>query len=122
MRQKTNRHQIKWQSLDNWTRISAVWLDNETGLIRFILGDEIVYIGMESVSLSNYSRFSRPRGSGRHHAGGRLVFENRHDLRLQFAVLDLPRSEIKRVRDALRIKHQPAFNFPEPLYAQRAKS
>lgn len=119
MGQQPDRPQIVWRTLDNWTRICAVGLDKKTGLIRFKRDDEIVYIGMETVSLSNYQRFSRPKGSARRHAGGQLVHQNRHELTFQYALLDLPRSELKRLRNMLREKHNPAFNFREPSLLAR---
>lgn len=116
MQHKSSRPQIKWQTLNDWTRVVAVWLDKETGLLRFRRGDEIVYIGMETISLLNYARFSRPKGSARKHAGGQLVYRHRHELTLQYAILDLPRSELRRLRNRLREKHSPAFNFREPSF------
>lgn len=120
MRLQSTGPQIRWQTLDDWTRVCAVWLDKKTGLLRFKRENETVYIGMESVSLLNYSRFSRPKGSARKHAGGQLVYRHRHELTLQYAILDLPRSELKRLRNRLREKHSPAFNFPEPSFTPRS--
>lgn len=116
MRKQMNPLSIKWQLLHDWTRARPVGFDQEPGLIRFMRDDEIVYIGMESVSLSNFVRFSRAKGSSNGHAGGRLVYENRHDLTLEYAMLDVPRHELQSIRDALREEFQPVFNFREPVF------
>lgn len=88
-----------------------VGFDDIPGLIRFLRGAEVLYVGMESVSIAHFRRFVTKGGTGRKHGGGQRIWANQHDLNLEYAIL---REDIERVRDALIAKLEPEYNFVQP--------
>ncbi|WP_374414892.1 hypothetical protein [Novosphingobium colocasiae] len=102
---------LTWIPMPNWLTFRIV--GDDPGLIRFRHGSRIVYIGMETVRLSNFRRFVTKGGSGRKHPAGQEIWAHRHELTLDYAVLHATPAEIERVRNALIEKYQPAFNFED---------
>ena len=102
---------LTWIRVPQWTKMSLVGFEKIPGLIRFLDGDEIVYIGMEAVSIARFRRFLTPGGTGKSHGGGRAIYARKDELELEYAILELPKFHLKRVRDRLIAEHRPSCNF-----------
>lgn len=102
---------LEWITLPDWS--NNFFPDaGKTGLHRFIKGQEIVYIGMETRSLAKFRRFATPGGSALKHAGGRKIYAERDTLTMEYALLDAAPWKIRRVRNALCALHRPHYNMP----------
>jgi hypothetical protein len=112
---------LPWMHVPNWTRIKLLNFGDLPGLLEFSERNEIVYVGMEAVSLPNFRRFVTPGGSWQSHPAGHLVHENRFRLTLRIAIYNQPASEIERVRNILIELHQPRFNFEDHEIEPKAK-
>lgn len=105
---------LSWLPIPNWTKAKFVGFNDIVGLIRFIENGEVVYIGMESVSIRNVRRFATPGGSAQSHPGGLDIYARRQHLKLEYAVLKMSEPELKRVRDALRLQVSPRYVYETP--------
>lgn len=102
---------LEWITLRDWSNNFFPYA-GKTGLLRFIKGEEVVYIGMERRSLAKFRRFATPGGSALRHAGGKRIYAERDTLRMEYALLDAAPRKILQARNALWALHRPRYNVP----------
>jgi len=109
----TSRPKIIWKTLPNWQTASLIGF-GIPGLFRFRLNSEIMFIAYAATAKTGIGPaiLAYRRGGRRNHYAGALIFENLHDLELQYCALDLPAHEIRKLHADLIEKHQPEWNVP----------
>jgi hypothetical protein len=105
-----------WIPIPFWHTATLTAFGHVRGLFRFLLDDEIMFIGWaagEDANLGNrIVAYRSPKGAGRKHHAGRLIYERREDLDLQIAVLDMPTYAIKQLALEMIETIQPRWRVP----------
>lgn len=110
----------QWTAVAGGLRHPQRQLRHLFGLYRLWLGDQLVALGsgtdrMEGIA-KRLNDFRRLNASGRDHHAGRLIYERRHELRVEVLITgsDGAAMELARaLRSPMRKRHKPHWNVPE---------
>lgn len=107
---------LTWIPIHGWHNAELVGFDLVRGLLRARLDGEIMFIGRaasEGSSLkSRLDAYRKPKGTGRNHYAGRMIYKHRAEIVMETAVVGLPADDITRLADELIEKHRPPWNMP----------
>ena len=105
---------IEWVTIPQWHTISFVGLSKARGLLRVRLKGETMFLGHAAKGGlgPRLGAYRSPKGSGKNHHAGRLIYEHRAEIEMQIAVMNKPAEQILRLLDTELRKTQPEWNVP----------
>ena len=105
---------INWVTIPNWHRAKFVGLSKANGLLRVRLKGETMFLGHAAKGglAGRLGAYRNPKGTGKNHYAGRLIYEHRAEVEVQIAVLDKPAGQILKMFDAELYEGRPAWNVP----------
>ena len=111
---------LNWITIPLWDKIGLSGFTHARGIFQFLLDDETMFIGFAAGLNANLGNrivaYRSPKGTGRNHHAGRLIYEQRAELKLQIAILDLPEEQIALLANELIKEIQPPWRVPMEMH------
>jgi len=107
-----------WVTIFSWHTRNFVGWEDACGLYRVMLHGQLMFIGHAAKGGlgPRLLALRRPKGAGRKHHAGSLIYQYRAEITMQIAVLSLPPDDIIHRLAQLLDEHRPLWNVPNGHY------